>query len=136
VKLAGSNRGKKLSSENLARLAGNHTFTREETQGMNRQALAVIAEPPEFDESDSPFFARDKGVTNLNEGEIAALDAMIEARGVADVLKSIEGLLESRIEEGVMQGGMMLLHLSRHDAWARAAERLRDLAFHPDIAEL
>lgn len=136
MKLAGSNRGMKLSSENLAKLSGNHTFTEAETRGMNRQALAVMDEPAAFDESNSPFFARDKGATNLTDAEIAALDQMIEAHGIADVLKTIETLLESRIEDGMVQGGCVLLHMSRHDAWARAAERLRELAFHPDIATL
>jgi hypothetical protein len=132
MKLAGSNR--KLSAANYAQMTSR--LSPQETRDTNRQALIVASNPPEFDESNSPFFARDKGATSLNDAEIAALDSMIETRGLADVLKSIEGLLESRIEDGIMQGGTVLLHLSRHDGWARAAERLRDLAFHPDIAEL
>ena len=131
MKLAGTNR--KLSSASYAQMT---RLNPQETRATNRQAVAVLSDPPEFDESNSPFFAREKGETNLNEAEMAALDTLIETRGLADVLKSIEGLLESRIEDGVMQGGTLLLHLSRHDAWARAAERLRDLAFHPDIASL
>jgi len=138
VKLAGTNRtrdGVKLSAQNYATLS-RPARTNAEEQSINRALIAVPSNPPEFDESASPFFARDNGATRLADDEVAALDAMIDKRGLADVLKSIEGLLESRIEDGVIQGGTVLLHLSRHDAWARAAERLRDLAFHPDIATL
>jgi hypothetical protein len=109
-------------------------FSREDSQNMNRQALAVINEPDAFDESGSSFFAPEPGgITALNDEECKFLDSMIEKRGLVNVLKAVQALLESRVEEGVMQGGSLMLHLSRDDAFARAAERLQDITFHPDI---
>lgn len=112
-------------------------FSRKEIEGMNRQALAVVPQITEFDESASSFFAPEKGGAGaMKDEELAILDSLIERHGLTSVLKAVGHLLESRIEEGMIANGRMLLHLSRDDAWARAAERLQEITFHPDISGL
>ena len=122
---------------NLAQATAPQKFSRKETQDMNRQALAVVPQVADFDESGSAFFAPEKGGAGaMTDEELGILDSLIEQHGLANILKAVGHLLESRIEEGMIANGRMLLHLSRDDAWARAAERLQEITFHPDISGL
>jgi len=134
VKLAGSNRSvSKLSHSTYERL-NQSRLSPSETIEANHGSLAVREEPlPDFDDSD--VFALTRGIDSYISGDNQkALDAMIETAGVKNILHALALLLESRVDESFLQNGMLISHLARENAFARAAERLHGLASHPDIA--
>lgn len=119
-------------------LAGNHSFSNEESRDMNRQSLAVRELQPDFDDVDSSFFAPRRGSASyVSDERLRILDETIEAHGIKNTLCAMQLLLEQRVEDGVMDStGDLLLHLSRHNAYARVAERVRDLICDPEVANL
>lgn len=133
MKLAGTNR--KLSASNYSTLT--HTrLSPAEIADTNHKSLAVREEaPPDFDDYD--VFAPTRGIDSyLSNENQKTLDAMIETAGVKNILHALGLLLESRVDENFLQNGMLILHLARENAFARAAERLHNLAMHPDIGDI
>jgi len=137
VKLAGSNRSvSKLSAKTYEALSGSG-LSRAETIDANHGSLAVIAsdEPPDFDDSD--VFALTRGIDSYVSAENQkALDVMIDTAGAKNILHALALLLESRVDESFLQNGMLIHHLARENAFARAAERIHGVASHPDIADI
>ena len=99
-------------------------------QDINRSQLSVIPEQ-DFDDIESEFFAKGKTISDLLTPEDAkALDAMLERAGLRGLLLSLVSLLESRVTDGVFRGDTLILHLSREDRYAAAAEMLQNMAFN------
>lgn len=107
-------------------------------QNMNRQAMAVREPEADFDDVDSSFFAPRRGSASyVSDERLRTLDESIEAHGVKNVLCALQLLLEQRVEDGVMNSaGDLLLHLSRHNSFARIAERVHDLICDPEVSKL
>lgn len=111
----------------------NHS--RADQSAMQRTALAVI--PKEnFDDSDSSFFLRPEAETLLSDGELAALDSIIEKHGLKNLLTCIIQLAESRVDEALLQNGQVIYHLARESAWSYAAERLSAVAADERVRSL
>lgn len=137
MKFAGSNRGvSKLSSRSYDVLKHSR-LSHAETVDANHGSLAVVPSdtPDDFDDHD--VFALTRGIDSyLSDENQKALDTMIETAGVKNILHALALLLESRVDESFLQNGMLIHHLARENAFARAAERMHGLAVHPDIADI
>lgn len=98
---------------------------------INRAQLAVRSGNEDFDDIENEFFAKGKTISELLSADDAkALDAMMERAGLRGVLLALVSLLESRVEDGVFRGDTLILHLSRGDRFAAAAEALQNLSFN------
>lgn len=136
MKFAGSNRGvSKLSARSYDSL-NQSRLNHEETVDANHGSLAVREVAPEdFDDHD--VFALTRGIDSYVSTENQkALDDMIETAGVKNILHALALLLESRVDENFLQDGMLIHHLARENAFARASERIHGVASHPDIADV
>jgi hypothetical protein len=134
--------GRKLSSRNLAMIAGRDPqdfkrFRPSETIEMNRHALSVPTGDDTLDDASHPFFQRhDDIAVFLSEESTAALDAMMENHGLANLLQALAMLLDSRVNADFIRNGSVMHHLARDDAYAHAAERVRNLTYDPKIKAL
>lgn len=134
MKLAGTNR--KLGARTYDAL-NQSRLSPAETIEANHGSLAVVPHdtPEDFDDHD--VFALTRGIDSYISAENQkALDAMIETAGVKNILHALALLLESRVDENFLQNGMLIHHLARENAFARASERIHGIASHPDIADV
>lgn len=134
MKLAGTNR--RLTSSAYEAL-NQSRLSPAETVIANHGSLAVIPSdtPDDFDDHD--VFALTRGIDSYVSIENQkALDTMIETAGVKNILHALALLLESRVDESFLQNGMLIHHLARENAFARASERIHGIASHPDIADI
>lgn len=140
MKLAGSNRnqGKNLSAESYSQLSGASLHSDTDMQGINRALIAVRKTEDHFNDWDSAFFApRHGSASYVTDERLKALDESIEAHGLKNVLSALQMLLEQRVEDGAHDSnGNLLLHLSRHNAYARMAERIATLTYDKELAAL
>lgn len=135
MKFAGSNRGvSKLSARSYDAL-NQSRLSPAETIEANHGSLAVREAPEDFDDHD--VFALTRGIDSyISIENQKALDAMIDTAGVKNILHALALLLESRVDESFLQNGMLIHHLARENAFARASERIHGIASHPDIADV
>lgn len=109
--------------------------TREQIIAENHAQLSIDRHEPELD-SDNEFFARPPELASIvSDDARSALDSMLEAHGIRNVLLALAELCESRVECGTYHGKTLILHLSREDAYARMAERIQSLGFSQDARD-
>lgn len=102
----------------------------DEKSRSNHRALAVYESSDEvFDNEHSEFFLSPEVEQLLSDDEMAALDAMIDRHGVKNLLLGLSKLLVSRVDESQLHNGRVIYHLSREDAYSRAAETCESAAY-------
>ena len=140
MKLAGRKSvGRKLSAANYERMTADDLWRREtptEQKANNERALAVIPRDEALDDVDSPFFLSPEAASILSADELAALDSMIERHGLKNLFAALAQLLDSRVDESLVQSGRVIHHLAREDDFAHAAERVRNLTYDDRIVAL